>query len=334
MTQAVIYGALLGFGLWILIRGIVNPPSLPTKESLKARFEASAGKSAFASPESKSKAIATAVTVLKVAGAVLLGLLVGFGTGWLGAGVLFGILGWFGPQIVLGLRARRQILVRIEAVAIWAEQLRDLVTAGGSVSGSILLSAPYSPEPVRDQVQKLSEETLGYGLPEALKRFAVRCESPYVDRLSLGLKIADESGAKLRDLLDHLASSLRASVEVRFRTEATQKRTLMNGTLIIAITLGLAAVITLLTPDYFNEYYGLIGQTVLMFVVALYVMAIFAILQIDKASEGARLLDHLTLEDELEAAQQPAPDQAVAQPAVDQAAGQPAAAQLAGAPGA
>ena len=329
MTEAIIYGALLGLGLWIVVRGIVNPPRFPSKEEIKAHFEAAANKSAFTSPEAKSQAIETMVKVLKLVGAGLLGLLVGFGTGWLGAGVLFGILGWFGPRIVLGLRARQQVLVRIEAVAIWAEQLRDLVTAGGSVSGSILLSAPYSPEPIREQVQKLSEETLGYGLPEALKRFAIRCESPYVDRLSLGLKIADESGAKLRDLLDHLASSLRASVEVRFRTEATQKRTLMNGTLIIAITLGLAAVITLLTPNYFNEYFGPVGQSVLMFIVALYAMAIFAILQMDKATEGARLLDHLTLEEELEAGSQ---QEAAAGelPAADQ----PAAAQLAGAAGA
>ena len=297
---AVFYGILLGLGLWILVRGLVNPPRIPPRSELKERLSQvlNVKPKQSMSLEEKNRLMEIVKNVLKVAGALAAGLVVGFGTGWLGAGLLFAVIGWYGPQILLSMQARKQTLIRIESVAIWAEQLRDLVTAGGSVSGSILLSAPYSPEPIRDQVQKLSEETLGYGLPEALKRFAVRCQSPYVDRLSLGLKIADESGAKLRDLLDHLASSLRASVEVRFRTEATQKRTLLNGTLIIGITLALAIVITLLTPDYFNAYYGLIGQTVLIFVMILYVIAIFTILQIDKATEGARLLDHLDIEEE------------------------------------
>lgn len=293
MIAAVLFGLLLGLGLWVLVRGIVNPPKFASRDEIRKRAEATL------LPLSALKNQSLWELIGKIAAAVAAGVLVLLMTRWIGAGVLAGVLGWYGPQILLGMRTRRLAIARIESVALWAEQLRDLVSAGGSVSGSILLSAPYAPEPIRPQIQKLSEEMLAFGLPEALKRFALAAKSSYVDRLSLGLKIADDSGARLRDLLDDLASALRASVEVRFRTEAVQTRTLVNGGMILGITLVLSVVVGLLNPDYFrNAYYGFVGQSVLIFVVVLYILAILSILQIDKEKEGPRLLEHLT-EDEL-----------------------------------
>ena len=293
MTAAVLFGLLLGLGLWVLVRGIVNPPKFASRDEVRRRAEAAL------LPLSALKSQSLWELVGKIAAAVAAAVLVWWMTRWIGAGVLAGVLGWYGPQILLGMRTRRLAIARIESVALWAEQLRDLVSAGGSVSGSILLSAPYAPEPIRPQIQKLSEEMMAFGLPEALKRFALAAKSSYVDRLSLGLKIADDSGARLRDLLDDLASALRASVEVRFRTESTQTRTLANGGMILGITLVLAVVVGLINPAYFRDaYYGFVGQSVLVFVVILYVLAILSILQIDKEKEGPRLLEHLK-EDEL-----------------------------------
>lgn len=293
MIAAVLFGLLLGLGLWVLVRGIVNPPKFASRDEIRRRAEATL------LPLSTLKNQSLWELIGKIAAAVAAGVLVLLMTRWIGAGVLAVVLGWYGPQILLGVRTRRLAIARIESVALWAEQLRDLVSAGGSVSGSILLSAPYAPEPIRPQIQKLSEEMLAFGLPEALKRFALAAKSSYVDRLSLGLKIADDSGARLRDLLDDLASALRASVEVRFRTEAVQTRTLVNGGMILGITLLIAVLIGLLNPDYFRvAYYGFVGQSVLIFVVVLYILAILSILQMDKEKEGPRLLEHLR-EDEL-----------------------------------
>lgn len=292
MIEAVVFGTLLGLGLWVIIRGLVNPPKFASRAELQDRL------SMTLMPLNTLKNQNLWVLIGKISGAVVAGLLVFWITRWLAAGVLGFVLAWYGPQILLGVSLRRQAIARIESVALWAEQLRDLVSAGGSVSGSILLSAPYAPAPIRPPIQKLSEEMLAFGLPEALKRFAIRSESSYVDRLTLGLKIADDSGARLRDLLDDLAGALRASVEVRFRVEATQTRTLVNGGMIMGITLVLSVVIALMNPDYFRDaYFGLLGQSVLMGVVLLYLMAILSIMQIDKQRDSTRLLDHLKEEE-------------------------------------
>lgn len=291
MIAAIFLGFVLGLGLWVIAQAFISTSGFFENLRFRERTE-------FAITQLRTLGSQGFwVLVGKLALAVLIGLLLGYATGWVGAGLLGFILAWYGPQIIAGIIRQRKNLARIESVALWAEQLRDLVTAGGSVSGSILLSAPYSPEPIRPLIQKLSEETLAFGLSEALKRFSIRARSAYVDRLSLGLKIADESGAKLRDLLDDLAESLRSAVEVRFRTEATQTRVLMNGGVIMGITLLLGVVIAIMTPDYFDEYYGLVGQIVLCAVVGIYFLAIFVILQIDKATEGVRLLEHLQIEE-------------------------------------
>lgn len=292
MISAVIFGILLGLGVWVIILGLVSPPKFASRAELQERL------SMTLTPLNTLKNQNLWVLIGKISGAIVAGLLVFWMTRWVAAGVLGFILAWYGPQILLGVSLRRQAIARIESVALWAEQLRDLVSAGGSVSGSILLSAPYAPAPIRPPIQKLSEEMLAFGLPEALKRFAIRSESSYVDRLTLGLKIADDSGARLRDLLDDLASALRASVEVRFRVESTQTRTLVNGGMIMGITLALSVVIALMNPDYFREaYFGLLGQSVLMGVVLLYLMAILSIMQIDKQRDSTRLLDHLKEEE-------------------------------------
>ncbi len=292
MIAAVLLGMMLGLGIWIIVRGIVDPPNFATRADIQERLTMTL------TPLNTLKNPSLWVLVGKIAAAIAGGLLVFWMTRWLAAGLMGFIVAWYGPQVLLGMRLRRQSIARVEGVALWAEQLRDLVTAGGSVSGSILLSAPYAPLPIRPPIQKLSEEMLAFGLPEALKRFAIRSNSAYVDRLTLGLKIADDSGARLRDLLDDLAGALRASVEVRFRMETTQTRTLMNGGFILIITLVLAVVINVISPDYFDAYYGLIGQTVLMGVVLLYLMAVITIMQIDKDRDSTRLLDHLK-EDEM-----------------------------------
>lgn len=287
MIAAALFGLLLGLGIWVVVRGIVNPPKFATRAEIQERLTMTL------TPLNSLKNQSLWVLIGKVAAAIAAGLLVFWMTRWLAAGAMGFIVAWFGPQVLLGMKLRRQAIARVESVALWAEQLRDLVTAGGSVSGSILLSAPYSPAPIRQPIQKLSEEMLAFGLPEALKRFAIRSDSSYVDRLTLGLKIADDSGARLRELLDDLASALRASVEVRFRMETTQTRTLLNGGLILVITLVLAVVINIISPDYFDAYYGFVGQTVLMGVVLLYLMAVLTIMQIDRERDSIRLLDHL-----------------------------------------
>lgn len=283
----ILFGVALGVGLWVVVFGLVRPPHLLSRKELQKRF------SVALDPLKVARERGYDVTALRLLATVLVGLLFGFLTDWVAAGVLGSLLTWFGPQIVKFIKLRRESIARLEGIALWAEQLRHLVRAGGSVSGSILLSVPYSPEPIRPLVQKLAEDIVAFGMPEALKRFAIRADSPYADRLSLGLKIADESGAGLSDMLDELASALRDSVEVRFRTETTQTRTLLNGAAIMGITLLLGIVITILTPEYFDEYYGLVGQSVLLGVVLLYGAAIYIILQIDKTKEDPRLLEHL-----------------------------------------
>lgn len=291
MISAVIFGIMLGLGIWVVIRGIVDPPEFASRAEMQERL------SNTLTPLNTLKSQSLWVLIGKMSAAVAAGLLIFWMTRWLAAGAMTFVVAWYGPQLLLGIRLRRMAIARIESVALWAEQLRDLVSAGGSVSGSILLSAPYAPEPIRPPIQKLSEEMLAFGLPEALKRFAIRSESSYVDRLTLGLKIADDSGARLRDLLDDLAGALRASVEVRFRVEAVQTRTLMNGGAIIGITLTLAVIVALINSEYFDNYYGLVGQSVLMGVMLLYLMAILSIMQIDKQKDDTRLLEHLKEED-------------------------------------
>ena len=64
-----------------------------------------------------------------------------------------GLLGWMIPTFV-GLRARRRRqLARSEAIAIWAEMLRDLLVSNAGLHEAIGKSARVAPAAIRDEVQ-------------------------------------------------------------------------------------------------------------------------------------------------------------------------------------
>ena len=80
---------------------------------------------------------------------------VGWWTRWPVAAVAAGLVGWLTPSFV-GLRARRRRqLARSEAVAAWAEMLRDLLVSNAGLHEAIGKSARVAPEAIRGEVRAL-----------------------------------------------------------------------------------------------------------------------------------------------------------------------------------
>src|ERR671919_117738 len=83
--------------------------------------------------------------VLGLAAAVVMGAL----TRWPMAALLCGIAGFMAPSLMGGAAARKARLERIEAIAGWAEMLRDTMAGSGGLEQSIIATAGVAPVPLR-----------------------------------------------------------------------------------------------------------------------------------------------------------------------------------------
>ena len=100
-------------------------------------------------------------------------------------------------------------MARTEAVAAWAEMLRDTLAAGG-FREAILASRRVAPAPIAAQVGELAERSEYAPLGVALRQFAHAVDDPVADHVVAALVVATErQAAGLRDMLGRIAASAR-----------------------------------------------------------------------------------------------------------------------------
>ena len=93
---------------------------------------------------------------MRVAAALAGSLAVYAVTGWLAGAVLVALGAWVVPR-AMGARSRHQAEVdRVEAIAAWAEQLRDTMAAANGLEHAIGASAVVAPAPIAGPVGRLA----------------------------------------------------------------------------------------------------------------------------------------------------------------------------------
>jgi hypothetical protein len=199
-------------------------------------------------PTSASAAVAdrgslrrTGVRVLAGLGACLVVLVM---SGWpvasivVGIGACWGVAEWQRRQ-----RAGANEIVRLDALASWIENVRDVLMAGeqpiGAINSTVTASAPV----IRPHVRRLAVG-LGRQDPELVfRRFADDLDDPLGDLVAAGLSIAIRRGARTVPVLTALAEQTRQQVDRRRLIEAeraptrreVQALTLIMGTLVLGL---------------------------------------------------------------------------------------------------
>jgi tight adherence protein B len=212
-------------------------------------------------------------------------------TGWPAGGLIAGLAAAAGPSLV-GAKARRQAAVaRIEAIAGWAEQLRDVMAAADGIQSAILTTAPLAPEPIRREVVRLADRLVQQErLSVALRRFADDVAHPLTDMIVTSLLIASERQGRLADLLGEVAASARATATMRLRVEAARARTYVTTRLIIGVTIAIATWLVLVRRDYLAPFDTLGGQAMLVVIGAVFAVSGVLMQRMARPDEPARLL--------------------------------------------
>jgi Flp pilus assembly protein TadB len=224
---------------------------------------------------------------LAVAAAVLVGAL----TRWPVAMAAAALFGWTAPTL-LGARARRRREAeRTEAVARWAEQLRDTMTAAAGLHEAIGVTARVAPLPIRSEVQELAARLRRVPLADAARHFSAAIGNAAGDQVAVALILASERhGARLAEVLGRVAAATRAEAALHLRIEAQRARTYSQARLISGVIAGVVAVYVVLNREYLAPFATVSGQLVLALVCGLWFASLWALVRLAEVASGERLL--------------------------------------------
>lgn len=214
---------------------------------------------------SRSLAMSVRRFQTRAIGAASLALVFFVATGWLVAVGLGALAGWAAPTLI-GAKARRDAaLSRTEAIATWAEQLRDTIRAAAGLQEAIVTTAAVAPEPIHTAVAELAVRIRREPLRVALARFADTVGDPTADKIVAALTLAAErQSANLTGLLSEVAAAARQQATLQLRVEASRARTYTQNALVCGITAAVIAALVVLNRAYLDAYDTVTGQLVLI----------------------------------------------------------------------
>lgn len=228
----------------------------------------------------------------RAAGAVVAAAVVAVVTRWPVGTLLAAVAAWLLPTIAGPDRDHHRQVARIEAIASWAESLRDTLAAAAGLEQALLATQPVAPEPIRSQVTALAVRIRqGERLPAALRAFAADLADPTGDLVVAALLLAAQQQASdLGQLLGNLAETARAHAGMRMRIAAGRARVRTAVRIIIAATVALVLGLLVFSREFLQPYDSAAGQLVLAAVGGLFAGAFWLLQKIARFGEPQRFL--------------------------------------------
>jgi len=228
----------------------------------------------------------------RLAGALAAALIVVAASGWMVAALVVAIGCWF------ALRAwqRRDHagisdVQRIDALASWIENLRDVLIAGDQPVGAINATVATCPAPIKPQVRRLAA---GLGRQDpgvAFRRFADDIDDPLGDLVAAGLLIAVQRGARTAAVLSSLAEQARRQADRRRLVEA-ERAPIQREVTLLTVIMG-SLVVGLLVfgrSEYLEPYDTAGGQLFLGVILAIYAALLLRVQRLARFPKPSRFL--------------------------------------------
>lgn len=253
---AVAGGAMLGGGVLTFVVFLVGgPPRQRTGPPLTEQLR-----------------VTVRVLGTRVGVGIVVGIVVLVVTRWVVLAASLGFLAASWRKVFGGAAEERAGIGRLDALASWTESLRDTIAGAVGLEQAIPATAATSAPAIRPALNLLVDRLrIREPLPNALLRFADDLDDPSADLIVGSLVLNSRlRGPGLRDVLTALGTSAREELDMRRRIEASRKSTRRSVQIVVGVTLGVAAMLILLNHRYVTPYNSVVGQVVLLVVVALF----------------------------------------------------------------
>ena len=251
---AILSGALIGGGVFLFIGFLLGVDIAPE-----------GGADAAAAVRGASRRILIGAVV-----GVLLLLL----TRWIVLAVAGGCLVFLWPMLFGGTRQEKLAAAKIEALAAWAESLRDTI-AGAVGLEQAIPSTVYAASPAIRPTLILLADRMRMRVPlgVALRQFADELDDPTADLIVSALIMnARLRGPGLRHLLGALADTARAELDMRQRIAASRAGTRRSAQIVVIFSILVMLGLALFNRSFVAPYESVQGQLVLLVVVILFAL--------------------------------------------------------------
>jgi len=224
--------------------------------------------------------------------AVMIAVVVLAATRWVLPALVCGAMGWWVTGLVAD-RDRRGHgeLERVEALATWTEQLRDVLMAGDQPIGAIQATVSTCPEPVRPQVRALASRLGRQSEQLVLRQFADELDDPTADLIAAGLLVALTKGGRAERVLSSLAQQARHQAERRKLLEAEREPARREVWWVTGMmTAQRVGGLVFARSSYLAPYRTLSGQVVLCVLLGAFLALIVYVQRLSRFTRPARFL--------------------------------------------
>lgn len=249
-------GALFGLGVWLAVIALRGMRVLPEARRLVPA------------------AVSDQRAVVWLSTAVVAGLVVGVATGWPVAGVACGVGVLAGPAALGGEAHRRTETTTAEAIASWADMIRDTMAGAAGLEESLIQTAAVAPTAIAPELKTFARRLRHWPLDDALTALASDLDHPSADLLVAALAAAARLEARdLGELLARLAEAIRGDVRMRVRVEVGRARIRTSGRIAVATTVATVVFLYVFAGHLLEPYDTAAGQVWLLVVAGVFFAA-------------------------------------------------------------
>jgi hypothetical protein len=267
---AALAGLVFAVGVALVVSGARRAPVAPERtEARRLRAELVASRAAMAGGAGLVTLVLTRWPVAAV-----------------GAGV--------GVYVLAGRRGRvspAAEIDRTEAMASWAEMLRDGVGTPRGIEGIITSTASSAPALIRPAVMRFAHRLAWQDLHDALPELAAELDHRIGDLIVTALDISARTGARqVRAVLDDLAEAAREEARMLRRQEVARARPRSEMRQVVFISAAVVVALALVGQDYLAPYRTGWGQVVLCVVAGLWAVGFTAMARLARSEPVERFL--------------------------------------------
>ena len=199
-----------------------------------------------------------------------------FITGWTISAAIIGIVAG-AVSVAARQRRRRDEQALVEALAIWTDQLRDMLAGSNGLEQTIIATAPHAPAILRQPLERLVATMSYTPLAQALDRFADDVNHPTADFIVSALSTAATRQVReLGVLLGHLSTCARDEARMHVRVWVGRARTRSSVRIIAGVIIVFVGGLAVFSPRYLEPYQTAQGQLVLSLVILTFAGALLS----------------------------------------------------------
>lgn len=163
-------------------------------------------------------------------------------------------LGLWLPHLVLGLQRTRRIRKAERQFPLAVDTLASAMQAGQSLPQAIELLARDMPAPIGTEFGLfLREMAVGLPFDQALTSLSERMGMRDIEIFVAAVQIQYRTGGNLSDTLRGIASTIRERLRIRGEIRALTGQQRLSAYIVSALPIGIALMLRLLSPAYFER---------------------------------------------------------------------------------